>query len=90
MNRKELSHLLRAAARIADDPEILVLGSQAVLGTYDDQCLPGAVTMSVEADFAFRTDPDEVKADKVDGDIGAPGAVITRVRTMILRCAKNA
>lgn len=70
MNRKELSHLLRAAARIADDPEILVLGSQAILGTYDDQCLPAAVTMSVEADFAFRIDPNEVKADKVDGDIG--------------------
>ena len=70
MNREQLSHLLRAAARIADDPDILVLGSQAILGTFDAQNLPDEVTISVEADIAFRNDPDEAKADQVDGSIG--------------------
>ncbi len=70
MNREQLSHLLRAAARIADDPNILVLGSQAILGTFDAQNLPDEVTISVEADIAFRNDPDEAKADQVDGSIG--------------------
>ena len=70
MNREELSHLLRAAARVTDDPEIVVLGSQAILGTYKARNLPAEATMSVEADIAFRNDPNETKADQVDGDIG--------------------
>lgn len=70
MNRKQLSHLLRAAARIAEDPEILVIGSQAILGTFDSEHLPREVTMSVEADIAFLDDPGEMKADDIDGGIG--------------------
>ena len=70
VNREELSHLLRAAARVTDDPEIVVLGSQAILGTYKARNLPAEATMSVEADIAFRNDPNETKADQVDGDIG--------------------
>lgn len=70
MNREELAHVLRAAARIVDDPEVVVVGSQAILGTYDASELPPEATMSVEADLAFRHDPDETKADAVDGAIG--------------------
>ena len=33
MTREQLAHVLRAAAEIADDSEILVIGSQAILGT---------------------------------------------------------
>lgn len=70
MNREQLAHVLRAAARIADDPDIIVLGSQSILGTADAEDLPREVTLSVEADIAFIDDPDEVKADEVDGAIG--------------------
>lgn len=70
MNREELAHVLRAAAWIVDDVEIVVLGSQAILGTYDAPELPDEATMSVEADLAFRHDPDGAKADAVDGAIG--------------------
>ena len=70
MNREQLAHVLRAAARIADDGDILVLGSQSILGTADAADLPEAATMSVEADLAFLSDPDEHKADVVDGAIG--------------------
>jgi len=70
LNREQLSHLLRAATRIADDPHIIVIGSQAILGTFDAQNLPDEVTISVEADIAFREDQDEAKADEVDGNIG--------------------
>lgn len=41
MNREQLAHIVRAAARIA-----------------------------IEADIAFRDDPDGIKADRVDGAIG--------------------
>ena len=36
MNREQMAHVLRAASRIVDDPEILVIGSQSPLATYDE------------------------------------------------------
>jgi hypothetical protein len=36
MTRSELEHLIRAAGAVADDPEIVVIGSQAVLGQFPD------------------------------------------------------
>lgn len=62
--------MLRAASRITDDPDIVVIGSQAILGSYSEDELPEEATLSVEADVAFRDDPDESKADQVDGAIG--------------------
>lgn len=70
MNRSQLAHVLRAAADVAGDGRILVLGSQAILATYDASDLPTGVTLSVEADVAFFDDDDEVKSDMVDGAIG--------------------
>lgn len=52
------------------DGEILVIGSQAILGSYEAEQLPPEATMSVEADLAFWDDPDDAKADLVDGVIG--------------------
>lgn len=70
MTREELEHLLRAAATIAERRDVLVLGSQAILGTYDEDELPATTTMSVEADLAFLDDDDQAIADRVDGLIG--------------------
>lgn len=70
MNREQLAHVLRAAARITRDGEIIVIGSQAILGSFPDDALPPETMMSVEADVAFRDDPDEHKSDEVDAMIG--------------------
>jgi hypothetical protein len=70
MTREELAHILRAAAKIADDPGILVIGSQSILGSYPEELLPEPVWLSMEADIAFLNDPDAHKADLVDGAIG--------------------
>ena len=70
MNRAQLEHVLRAAATIVDDPDILVIGSQAVLGRYADDELPPEATTSIEADLAFVVDSDGAKADRIDGAIG--------------------
>lgn len=70
MRRDELEHLLRAASAIAQRRDIVVLGSQAILGTYDEEELPALATMSVEADLAFLNDADQALADLVDGVIG--------------------
>ena len=36
MNRSQLEHVIRAAATIAGDTEIVVIGSQAILGHYPE------------------------------------------------------
>lgn len=70
MNREQLAHVLRASSQIAGDPHILVIGSQAILGTFDEDLLPAPATASREVDIAFLDDPGSVKADLVDGAIG--------------------
>ena len=68
MKRDELSHIIRAAARILDDPNIVVIGSQSILASYPEATLPAELVMSIEADMLpLRGDDD---ADKIDGAIG--------------------
>lgn len=70
MRREQLEHVLRAASAIVGERDVLVLGSQAVLGSIPDERLPLEATTSIEADVAFFDDPDDEKADQVDGAIG--------------------
>ncbi|GAA3664823.1 DUF6036 family nucleotidyltransferase [Microbacterium marinilacus] len=70
MNRQQLAHILRSACRIADDEDVLVIGSQSILGSFDETLLPARATASIEADIAFLDDPERAKADKVEGAIG--------------------
>jgi hypothetical protein len=70
VNRTQLSHVLRSASRIAGDNEVLVVGSQAILGLRDENELPAEATASMEADIAFLEDSDRAKADEVEGGIG--------------------
>lgn len=66
MTRAQLEHVIRAAATIAEDDEIVVVGSQAVLGQFPNA--PADLTVSVEADVYPKNRPD--RADLVDGCIG--------------------
>jgi hypothetical protein len=66
MRRSELEHLIRASGDIADDDEIIIIGSQAILGQFPDA--PARLLSSMEADVYPRNYPE--KADKVDGAIG--------------------
>jgi hypothetical protein len=70
MTREQLAHVLRAASRIAQDPDVLVIGSQSILGSYSEDELPPEATGSMEVDTAFFVDPDEAKSDLVDAMIG--------------------
>jgi hypothetical protein len=70
MKRENLEHVLRAAATITDDPDILVIGSQSILGTIPEGRLPAEATASIEVDVTFFDDPDDEKSDLVDGAIG--------------------
>lgn len=66
MNRSALEHILRAAAAIANEREIVVVGSQAVLGQFPHA--PEELLASIEADVFPRRAPD--KSILIDGAIG--------------------
>lgn len=66
MTRAQLEHILRAAAAITGTSEFVVVGSQAVVGQFDE--VPGSLAESMEADlFTFRSAED---AQLVEGSIG--------------------
>ena len=66
MKRSDLEHIIRAAGSIADCKELVIVGSQAILGSFPHA--PAELVVSEEAD----TYPLEVpgKADLIDGSIG--------------------
>lgn len=66
MRRRELEHLIRAAAAVTDQYEIVVVGSQSVLGAVPDA--PEVLLQSREADCYPLHRPD--LADVIDGAIG--------------------
>ena len=66
MTRVDLEHIIRAAAEIANDDEIVVIGSQAILGSFPDA--PKELLVSQEADVFPRKRPE--RADLIDGSIG--------------------
>jgi hypothetical protein len=70
MKQSELAHILRAACDVTEDPAILVIGSQAILASFNEEELPAEAVRSIEADVAFLDDPDEKKSDAIDGAIG--------------------
>lgn len=66
MQRAELEHVIRAAAAIAEDDEIVVIGSQAILGQFPDA--PVSLLVSREADVYPRNRPE--RSDEIDGSLG--------------------
>lgn len=66
MRRRDLEHIIRAAATISDDDEIVVIGSQSILGQFPDA--PPELCVSMEADVFPRNHPE--RWDVIDGSIG--------------------
>ena len=66
MRRSELEHIIRAAGAICGERELVVIGSQSVLGQFPDA--PMALLMSMEIDLYPLARPE--LADKVDGAMG--------------------
>ena len=48
MRRDQLEHAIRTACQIIERPEVIVVGSQAILGSFREDELPADATMSVE------------------------------------------
>ena len=68
MNRAQFEHAVRAAGAILGLDEVLVIGSQAIHGSVDEQ-IPEA-ERSIEVDISAVEDDDGSRADLIDGSIG--------------------
>jgi hypothetical protein len=66
VTRAELEHAIRAACEVAEDTEVWVFGSQAILGQFPDA--PAELRQSAEADIAPKNFPE--RADLIDAMLG--------------------
>jgi hypothetical protein len=66
VTRDQLEHAIRAACDVAEDTEIWVFGSQAILGEFPDA--PDDLRTSIEVDMQPKNRPE--MADFVDGALG--------------------
>lgn len=66
MTRAELEHAIRAACDVAQDTEVYVFGSQAILGQFPDA--PESLRQSAEADIAPVNAVEMV--DVIDANLG--------------------
>lgn len=66
MKRHELEHIVRASAAICNLRDIVVIGSQSILGTYPDA--PAEFRKSMEADVFPKDSPQQ--SIVIDGAIG--------------------
>ena len=77
MRREQLEHAIRTACQIIEQPEVIVVGSQSILGTYDERQLPPAATMSIEVDILPLADTNEETARLADLIEGVAGEFST-------------
>ena len=73
MRRDQLEHAIRTACQIIERPEVIVVGSQAILGTFSEEELPRQATMSSEIDILPIADSDEETAQLADRIEGVAG-----------------
>lgn len=59
MRRDQLEHAIRAACSVIEAPAVILVGSQAILGTYREDELPAAATMSMEIDVLPIADDEQ-------------------------------
>ena len=73
MRREQLEHAIRTACQIIGKPEVIVVGSQSILGTFREDQLPADATMSVEIDILPIADDNAETAHLADLIEGVAG-----------------
>ncbi len=73
MRRDQLEHAIRTACQIIERPEVIVVGSQSILGSFAEEQLPSEATMSVEIDILPLADSNAETARLADLIEGVAG-----------------
>jgi hypothetical protein len=66
MRRDQLEHAIRSACQIIERDEVIVVGSQAILGTFGEDQLPAEATMSLEVDILPISDDEQETIEMSD------------------------
>jgi hypothetical protein len=66
VTRAQLEHIIRAACAVADDDEVIIIGSQSILGQFP--LAPAPLVQSLEADVYPKHHPE--RAELIDGAMG--------------------
>ena len=66
MTREQLEHAIRAACNVSDDTDLIIFGSQAILGEHPDA--PHELRTSIEVDVQPLNHPEA--ANLIDGALG--------------------
>ena len=66
MRRDQLEHAIRTACQIIERPEVIVVGSQAILGSFGEDELPADATLSLEVVILRFADSNDVTARLAD------------------------
>jgi hypothetical protein len=66
VRREQFEHVIAVAADVSGEREIVVIGSQAILGNFPEP--PESMLFSIEADVYPLNDPR--KANEIDGSLG--------------------
>ena len=66
MNREQLEHAIRAACTVSEDQELIIFGSQAILGQFPEA--PTVLRKSIEVDVSPKNRPEAI--DRIDGALG--------------------
>jgi len=77
MRKDQLEHAIRAACQIIEREEVIVVGSQAILGSFNEEQLPAAATISREVDILPISDDDAKTAEMADLLEGVAGELST-------------
>jgi len=73
VNREQLVHAIRTACEIIGADKVAIIGSQSILGSFDDEALPPEATISREIDilpFGSSHEDTQRLADQIEGAAG--------------------
>lgn len=73
MRRAQLEHAIRTACQIIGQPEVIIVGSQSILGSIGEDILPSVTTLSREIDVLPIADTNEKTAELADVIEGVAG-----------------
>jgi len=92
MNRRQLWHAIRASCSIAGIDSVIIVGSQSILGSFDENALPHDATLSQEIDVLPDVQ-DEARIESLSDLIEGVGgelcsSAIDSARSSAARCVR--
>lgn len=73
MRRDQLEHAIRTACQIIEQEAVIIVGSQAILGSHREDELPPAATMSLEVDVLPIAESNDQAIELADQIVGIAG-----------------